>query len=247
MQFFIVCKNTKKLTHVVFLLYLHPNMKNTSTYIVVCPHCGTTKRVAFSPLPWSNEKAPLWSDGHVEFIEWCEPAWTQQCPSCKHFFILPAKSTLKVEEVQCDDTGVLSYQTLKQAIKELSGDKQSELRARMDAWRAYNELYRDVAECEIPSEERIFNRENMQWLLNCLLIQEPCLYSLIFELYRLLGHVEEYKQLLLGFTFEKYKEWRKARFQQDYIDDERSKQSIYERFIKDKRDALNKPLRPYRK
>ena len=117
----------------------------------------------------------------------------------------------------------------------------------MDAWWAYNELYMDVAESEIPSEERAFNRENMQWLLNCLLIQEPCLYSLIFELYRLLGHVEEYKQLLVGFTFEKYKEWQKVRFQQDYIDDERSEQSIYERFIKDKRDALNKPLRPYRK
>lgn len=222
-------------------------MKNTSTYIVTCPHCGEIKRLAFSPSPWSNEKAPLWSDGHVEFIEWCEPSWTQQCPSCKHFFILPAKSTLKVEDVQCEDTGVLSYQTLKQAVKELSGYIKSELRARMDTWWAYNELYKNISDNEIPIVERTFNRENMQWILNYLLKQEPLQYTLIFELHRLLDYVEEYKRLLDSFTFQKYAEWRKTRFQQDYIDDERSEQRIYERFIKEKRDALNKPLRPYRK
>lgn len=223
-------------------------MKNTLTFIVTCPHCGNTKRVAFSPVPWNNKKAPLWSDGHVEFVEWCEPSWTQQCPSCKHFFILPAKSTLKVEEVQCEDTGVLSYTTLKQAIKELSGDKQSELRARMDAWWAYNELYMDIAEGEIPSEERAFNRENMKWLLEFLLRQEPCLYSLIFELYRLLCYNKEYNELLNSFTFEKYVAWHQERYKQrgaEYIADEELDKCLYENFIKDKREALDKPLKPY--
>lgn len=225
-------------------------MKNTLSYIVACPHCGATKRVAFSPTPWSNKKAPLWSDGHVEYVEWCEPSWTQQCPLCNHFFILPAKSSLKVENVPYDDTGTLSYQTLKQAVIELSEDEKSESRARLDTWWAYNNLYKDSADDAIPIKEIEFNRHNMKWLLEYLLKQKIQYYSLVFELYRLLGNKKEYNALLDSFTFEKYQLWRQARYKQrgvEYVMNDEMDKCSYDNFIQDKHDALDKPLRPYKK
>ena len=128
-------------------------MKITSTYLVACPHCVTAKRVAFSTIPWSKTESIMWSDGRIESTEWCEPARTQQCPSCKHFFALPPKQSLKVEDVPCEDSGSLPYQTLKQAIAELSGDDVAESNARLEAWWAYNELYQDVTDDDIPVEE----------------------------------------------------------------------------------------------
>ena len=228
-------------------------MKNTLTYIVACPHCGATKRVAFSPTPWSSEQAPLWSDGRVEFIGWCEPAWTQQCPSCKQFFILPAKSSLQVEDEHCEDTGALSYQSLKQAVFELSGEEKFESRARLDAWWAYNNLHKDSADDAIPALEKEFNQNNMRWLLDYFLKQEIPPYSLVFELFRLLGDNKEYNALLNSFTIERYQAWQQARNtrnkqrEAEFIMDEELKKRLFESFIKDKREAIDKPMRPYRK
>lgn len=186
-------------------------MKNISTYIVTCPHCGAFKRIAFSTIPLSKTETIMWSDGRIEWSDRCEPARAQQCPSCKHFFVLPPKHSLKVEDVPCEDTGSLSYQTLKQAITELSGDDVAESNARLEVWCAFNKLYQDVVDDDIPVEKRDLNRSNMQWLLEYYSKRPLSPYSLVFELHRLLGNIDEYKRLLGEMAYERFVEWRTER------------------------------------
>ena len=223
-------------------------MKNVSSYLVTCPLCGVLKRIAFSTTPWSKSESVMWSDGHIESAEWCEPALTQQCPSCKHFFALPPKHSLKVENVPCKDTGFLPYQTLKQAITELAGDDIAESNARLEALWAFNKLYQDVLDDDIPVEEKDFNRSNMQCLLRYYSKNPLSPYSLVFELHRLLGNIEEYKKLLCDMTYERFVNWRTKRNQERGIEsslDETQLKRMYERLIEDKESALSKPLRPY--
>lgn len=223
-------------------------MDTSSTYLVTCPHCGALKRVAFSTIPWSKAEAVMWSDGRIESTEWCEPAWTQQCPSCKHFFALPPKHSLKVENVPCKDTGFLPYQTLKQAITELAGDDIAESNARLEAWWAFNKLYQNVVDDDIPVEEKEFNRSNMQCLLSYYSKKPIAPYSLVFELHRLLGNIDEYKKLLSDMTYERFVDWRTKRNQERRIEssmDEQQLKRLYSKFIEDKKNALDKPLKPY--
>lgn len=223
-------------------------MRNTSTYFVACPQCGAIKRIAFSTIPWSKAESVMWSDGRIESKEWCEPTRIQQCPSCKHFFALPPKYSLKVEDVPCEDTGSLPYQMHKQAIKELADDDIAESNARLEAWWAYNKLYQDVLDDDIPVEEKDFNRSNMQWLLSYYSKKPFAPYSLVFELHRLLGNIDEYKKLLGEMTYERFVEWRTKRSQERGIEssmDEQQLKRMYERLIEDKESALDKPLKPY--
>ena len=223
-------------------------MEITSTYLVTCPHCGVIKTVAFSKIPLSKANSILWSDGRIESSEWCEPARTQQCPSCKHFFALPPKSSRKVEAVPSEDTGSLPYQTLKLAITELSGDDIAESNARLEAWWAFNNLYQDIVDEDIPVEEKDFNRTNMQWLLDYYSKRPQSPYSMVFELHRLLGNIEEYKNLLGEMTYERFVEWRTERNQKKGIDsslDEQQLRRMYSRFVDEKKNALSKPLKPY--
>ena len=223
-------------------------MRNTSTYLLTCPHCGALKRIAFSTTPLSETESIMWSDGRIESTEWYEAAWTQQCPSCKHFFALPPKHSLKVEDLPCEDTGSLSYQTLKQAITELEGDDITESNSRLEAWWAFNKLYQDVVDDDIPVEEKDFNRSNMQWLLSYYSKKPIAPYSLVFELHRLLGNIEEYKKLVDEMTYERFVEWRTKRNIERGIEsslDETQLKRMYERLIEDKESALDKPLKPY--
>lgn len=223
-------------------------MNNISTYIVTCPHCGALKIIAFSTIPWTKAESIMWSDGRIESTEWCEPAWTQQCPSCNHFFALPPKQSLKIEDVPCIDTGFLPYQTLKQAITELTGDDITESNARLEAWWAFNKLYQDVLDDDIPVEEKDFNRSNMQWLLCYYSNKTLSPYSLVFELHRLSGNIDEYKKLLDEMTYERFVEWRTKRNQERGIEsslDEQQLKCMYSKFIEEKKDALSKPLWPY--
>ena len=223
-------------------------MKNTSTFPVRCPHCGITKRIAFSTVPWSKSESIMWSDGRIESTEWCEPARTQQCPACKHFFALPPKHSLIIENVPCEDTCSLPYQTLKQAITELAGDDVAESNARLEAWWAYNKLYQDVLDDDIPVEEKNFNRSNMQWLLGYYSNKTLSPYSLVFELHRLLGNIDEYKKLLNEMTYERFIEWRTERNQKKGIEsslDEQQLRRMYSKLIEEKKDALDKLLKPY--
>lgn len=224
-------------------------MENTSTYQIVCPHCGTAKLVAESNIPWYRTDAVLWSDGRVESDSWCEPARTQQCPSCGRFYILPSKSARKKVQVPCDDTWHLPLQSLKQAISELSGNDKEAIWVRQEAWETYNAKYRDVADEEIPVEDREFNRSNMQWLLDYFRRETPNYSLLTFELLRLLGYEEEYRKLLSDMTFERYVEWRCARFKKrgikDYTPDEKLLKRLYSRRVKQLTESLRKPLRPF--
>ena len=223
-------------------------MKQISTYLVTCPHCGAFKRIVFSTILWSKAESIMWSDGRIESTEWCEPARTQQCPSCKHFFALPPKHSLKVEDLPCEDTGSLLYQTLKQAITELTGDDIAESNARLEAWWAFNKLYQDVLDDEIPVEEKDFNRSNMQWLLSYYSKKPIAPYSLVFELHRLLGNIDEYEKFLGEMTYKRFVEWRTKRNIERGIEsslDETQLKRMYERLIEDKESALDKPLKPY--
>ena len=223
-------------------------MKNTSTYLVVCPHCGEVKRVAFSTVRWNDVTYVFWSDGRIESEEWCEPAYIQQCPVCKHFFPLPPRNSLQVEESPCDDTGFLPYQTLKHAVEELIGNEKTEVNARLEAWWAYNKHYRDVDEENIPIKERNYNRSNMQWLLDYYSKETPIPYSFIFELHRQLGNLNEYRKLLDELTYERYLEWRKERDKKHGRNlqlEEDTIKSLYYRMIKEKKEALEKPLKSY--
>ena len=223
-------------------------MRNTSTYLVACPHCGAIKRIAFSTIPWSKAESVMWSDGRIESKEWCEPTRIQQCPSCKHFFALPPKYSLKVEDVPCEDIGPLPYQMLKQAITELANDDIAESNARLEAWWAYNELYQDIVDEVISAEEKDFNRSNMQWLLDYYSKKPLSPYSLVFELHRLLGNIEEYKKLLDEMTYERFVEWRAERNLEKGIEsssDELQLRRMYSRLVDEKNNALSMPLKPY--
>lgn len=220
-------------------------MENTATYLITCPHCGTVKRVAFSKKHWNETDAVLWSDGRIESSEWCAPMWTQQCPACKHFFIFSPLTPREVEDTLCEDTGELPYQTLKQAIVWLYGDYTKVAIARLDTWQAYNKLYAEVPDDEIPEEEKSFNRSNMQWLVEYLLKKTPWSYTFIFELLRQLGRKEEYLRLLDQLTYDEYV--KRNELLNDYLgkniieDDE----EMYCGFIEEKKEALKKTPRAY--
>ena len=226
-------------------------MNNTETYLLTCPPCGATKLIAYSKAPWyDTEGYVLWSDGRVESNEWLEPAKTQQCQTCKHFFLLPKKDNLQDVQTPCRDTGRLPLQTLKQAIAELSGEGENVEWPRLEAWWAYNEMYKDVAEEDIPVGEREFNRANMQWLLDYYNKTEYGFQQLRFELLRLLGLENEYRQKLANMTYEKFAEWYCDRNKKRGIyissDDERVRRRYADR-VKELTAVLDKPLRPYPK
>lgn len=223
-------------------------MDNTTTYQITCPHCGATKLVAESNAPWNKTNAVLWSDGRIEGSDWCELARTQQCPSCKHFFVLPSKSERKEVQVHCDDTGQLPLQSLKKAITELSGNDKDAIWPREEAWQAYNAMYRDVPEEDIPVEDREFNRSNMQWLLDYSRRETPNYIFVIFELLRLLGYEDEYRKLLADMTFENFYQWKCARLKKkniDHVPDEKISRWQHARRVREYGDALKLPIKPY--
>lgn len=225
-------------------------MKNTATYILTCPHCGASKQVSYCKTSWTTANSVLWSDGHIESDEWFEPARTLQCPSCKRFFLKPKMDDMLEVKTPCDDTGHLPLQILKQAITELSGNDEDVVSTRMEAWWAYNIMYRNVADEDIPSTDREFIRSNMQWLLDYYNRTEPGFQYLTFELLRLLGYEEEYRQKLADMTYERFAEWYCERFKKrgiDHTSDVELLKRKYNSRVEEFTEALNKPLRPYAK
>ena len=224
-------------------------MKDLATHILTCPHCGATKLIAYSKSSWTIDNSVLWSDGRIESDEWCEPGRTQQCPACKKFFTL-SQTERQDSPIPCEDTGQLSYSELKQAIVELHGDDKLEETPRMEAWWAYNRMYKDVDEADIPVEDRDFNRSNMKWLLDYYNRTEPGFQYLTFELLRLLGYEKEYRQKLADMTYEKFAEWYCERFKKRGIDRTSDVELLKRRYnsrVVEFTEALNKPLRPYAK
>ena len=224
-------------------------MKDLATHILTCPHCGATKLIAYSKTSWTIDNSVLWSDGRIESDEWCEPGRTQQCPACKKFFTL-SQTERQDLPIPCEDTGQLSYSELKQAIVELHGDDKREETPRLEAWWAYNRMYKDVDETDIPVEDRDFNRSNMQWLLDYYNRTEPGFQYLTFELLRLLGYEKEYWQKLADMTYEKFAEWYCERRKKRVMDTSPNEEWVRKRYadrLEELTEALGKPLRPYPK
>ena len=219
-----------------------------NTYIVPCPHCGSVKRVAFSVRGRGVGDYVLWSDGRIEGDGWLEPAQIQQCPECGKFFLLPPRGTLRVEDQPGTDTGLLSYLSLKRAISELSDNLLAESWARLEAWWAYNALYKDTADCDIPVEEKEFNHANMQWLLELHTRQAKWFSHLVFELNRLLGNRDVCERMIAERTYERYVSQRKERFAERGVTstmDDKTLHEMYEWDMHDLTESLNRPLVPY--
>lgn len=224
-------------------------MKDLATHILTCPHCGATKLIAYSKTSWTIDNSVFWSDGRIESEEWCEPSRTQRCPACKKYFTL-SQAERQDSLDPCEDTGKLSYSELKQAIVELHGDDKVEEAPRLEAWWAYNRMYKDVDEVDIPTEERDFNHSNMQWLLDYYNRTEPGFQYLTFELLRLLGYEKEYRQKLADMTYEKFAEWYCERFKKRGIDYASNVELLNRRYasrVEELTEALKKPLKPYGK
>lgn len=221
---------------------------NTQNHVISCPHCGTLKMVVSPTTSWWDTDYVLWSDGYLESKQWQGPAYTQQCPACKKFYTLPNKFQCEIKNVERDKDGMLSYQQLKTAIVELSGDEIPEARARLEAWWAYNIWYREAK--DIPLEEHEYNRQNMQRLLDYHSEHSSGFTHLVFELNRLLGNKNVCEQMIEALTYEQYLSQRQSRLErqgrQSYLDEE-CLRSMYDMLMEELKSALSKPLEPYRK
>lgn len=218
----------------------------TKSYILKCPHCGTEKRVTFSAHLLPDTEYTYWSDGRVECDGWLETIRTHQCPSCGKFYAFSPSTNLREVSEPCDDNGQLSYETLKQAIVELSGDDYAESWARLEAWRAYNALYKDSD--DIPADEQTFNRDNMLWLIDYFSATTPWFSLLVFELNRLLGNKEICMQILEAFTFEAFMAKTEARDSEKDIHrtyNIGTMRARYDNQIKALRYALTQPNMPF--
>lgn len=219
------------------------------TYIVECPHCGANKKVAFFPTPWyRTDDYSFWSDSRIESDKWCEPAYTQQCPTCGKFFTLPPKGTLQQQDQPCDDTGLLPYQTLKIAIEELTGDEHGEPLARLEAWWAFNTLYDDATIA--PEKEQAYNRANMEWLAAYYTSRVNRFSHLLFELNRLLGNNDVCQKMIDTLTYEEYLRQREEKNKEKGIVsklDDQTVREMYDSLIKELKSAMDQPLKIYKK
>ena len=218
----------------------------TKTYILKCPHCGAEKKITFSAHLLPNSEYTYWSDGRVESEGWLETIRTHQCPSCGKFYVFSQASILHEVNDPGDDNGQLSYNTLKQAIIELSGDEYAESWARLEAWRAYNALYQYVT--EIPAEEQVFNRANMKWLLEFFTARSTWFSFLVFELNRMLGNRTVCEQMIEAFTYASFIGKTKARDQEKGIQREYNNDLMKSRYanqLADLKYALTQPLKTY--
>lgn len=218
----------------------------TKSYILKCPYCGTEKKVTFSAQLLPDTEYTYWSDGRVECDGWLETIRTHQCPSCGKFYAFSPATNLREVSDPCDDNGQLPYETLKQAITELSGDDYAESWARLEAWRAYNALYKKSD--DIPAEEQSFNRDNMMWLKDYFSTNTPWFSLLVFELNRLLGNIEVCLQMLEKFTFEAFMAKTEARDSEKGIHrlhDLETMQSRYAKQMSELVYSLQLPLKPY--
>ena len=190
----------------------------------------------------------IWSDCRIEGDGWIEPADTQLCPECGKYFILPRRDTLKVNKEECTETGHLSYQSLKKAITQLSGNEEAESRARFEVWCAFNAQYK--IDSEVPTDEQAYNRANMQWLIDYYTTHSTWFSHILFELNRLMENREVCEQMIEALTFEEYvkqtKAYHKDNKLKDYITSDRElMEHRYINEIKELRFAMEQPLKPY--
>ena len=216
--------------------------------LVTCPHCQKNWQAEVYNFRWHEVNHRFWSDGFVEGEEWFLPSYSKRCPHCHHYFQTPKIDGSTLSEKPWPKSERLSFQEMKQAVIELADGEETEFKTRLEAWYVYNDYFRQDSELEIPAEDCEFNQTNMQWLLDYCSKKTPSPYSNIFELHRLLGHVEVYKELIYNLTYDRYIEWRNARNKEKGITsslDEKQLRRLYNRFIEEKLNALDNPMKPY--
>lgn len=231
-------------------VYIHISTITMSDTLVSktlwCPYCNGTKQVAFCKTPWSRADVQFWSDGRAKSNVWCEPATVQRCPHCGKYFIFTRNIKSDVSEQPCSDTGQLQYNQLKEVLLEFADGGDNEATVRMELWHAYNDIYSNVADTDIPDDEEMFNRINMEWLLTYYKQTEPLFSYTGFELNRLLGHTDECEKMIGSLTFQAYEERKQSKYNIRNIDME-AERKLYDSIIANLKGALQKPLRPYLK
>ena len=180
-----------------------------STFVITCPHCGAKKHIALPTGVKPESEYVLWSDGRIKCANWQMPTYTYRCTNCDKFFSLPSiDNMIAISKPIAYVDNMLPFHSLKAAIKELHGDEIAESRARLEAWWAFNEQYKDID--DIPEEDKCFNFENMQWLLDHRVHRTRGFNLMIFELYRLLGNRKICMKMIDDFTFDKYAQQENA-------------------------------------
>ncbi len=216
------------------------------TYILVCPVCGAKKEVAFSSKITPDSPYEFWSDSRIECKNWLEVAHTQLCSSCGRYFSLPQISTLQKGSAVCRENGRLTYHQLKEAIVQLAGDEFAEPWARLEAWWSFNALYKDAN--AITEDEVLFNRSNMEWLVNFHTPRTKRFSHLLFELNRLLGNNDVCADMISRLTYEEYKRQREERNREKGITSKLGEDILHDMYVSQieyLEHALAQPLKPF--
>lgn len=174
---------------------------------VICPSCGAEKAL-MSIISGNNFDATLWSDGYTYAPMLPELSEVQKCNECGNFFMLEwaESSIVKSESEPSLDTGHLSFDEMKSALKYLSEKnltREEELALRLEFLYRYNDAFRDNTEFKLnlSNEERDqeirdsndmkLQFENIERLLELLNYDPEENQLLKAELYRESGKFDE--------------------------------------------------------
>ena len=225
-------------------------MDTSFSFVLKCPHCGTIKRVGQRIMP--KGRPCMWSDGRFEVEGVQFASRTQQCPECRHFYIMCDKTITDTEDEFTESRGVLPFNAYKQALAELKLTPEEEDWVRMEAWQAYNKLYNDIADEDIPADDYEFNQKNMNWLLFYQLTHtQSSLF--IFEFLRLTGQDDKYLKFMEDYTFELFviEEQRDRGIPEedraeDLKENEEEYRAMYDEFMTSRKELFNQPRRVFK-
>lgn len=157
--------------------------------VYICPHCGAMKAVWAMASGNTCCGETIWSDAkrYNPMMEYA--SFVQQCPMCKHYFITRTTNHKRANTIYTFNKGELPYSNLKEALQEFSTNGlkgKDEYTVRLMVLHAYNDLYGNTENKNIPAEELEFMRQNILRLLP--LSQDKVLRS---ELYREIGEFDK--------------------------------------------------------
>ena len=157
--------------------------------VYICPHCGTMKAVWAMASGNTFFGETIWSDAkrYNPMMEYA--SFVQQCPSCKHYFITRTTNHKRANTIYTFNKGGLPYSNLKEALQEFTTNGlkgKDEYTVRLMVLHAYNDLYGNTENKDIPTEESEFMKQNILRLIP--LSQDMMLRS---ELYREIGEFDK--------------------------------------------------------
>jgi hypothetical protein len=162
------------------------------------------------------------------------------------------KTITDTEDEFTERRGVLPFNAYKQALAELKLTPEEEDWVRMEAWQAYNKLYNDIADEDIPADDYEFNQKNMNWLLFYQLTHtQSSLF--IFEFLRLTGQDDKYLKFMEDYTFELFviEEQRDRGIPEedraeDLKENEEEYRAMYDEFMTSRKELFNQPRRVFK-